>query len=76
MKVLSTILLAVGGGFFGFGIFAKRVLPAEYLEPLGGRGVILVAFLVGGLLFGAGFLIKQRTDQSERKRIESEPRDK
>lgn len=63
MKALSTTLLALGGALFGLGIFMKRILPAETLDQLGGRGSILVAFLFGGLLFGAGYLLKQRVER-------------
>lgn len=65
MKAISTTLLVIGGGLFGLGIFMKRILPAENLEQLGGRGVILVAFLFGGLFFGAGFILKQRVDRAQ-----------
>lgn len=63
MKALPTALLAIGGVIFALGMVARRVLTAEQLEPYGGRGVILVAYLIGGLLLGGGFLLRHRSEK-------------
>ena len=64
MKALSILLQVIGGFLLLSGFVMKRLITAESLEPIGGRGAILVAFLFGGLIFGAGYLLMRRIDRT------------